>query len=266
MTHAAPPHPLPRKANLGCGFDLREGFLNVDFQEFHHPDLVADVTDLSDLPSGHFEHIVAQDVLEHLERDLVPRALAEWSRLLASDGVLELRVPSLCHLLELLCRPDHRSADAAASILHLVYGTQAYSGDYHQSGFTIELLTSHLADVGLMVCRAAIRDEWLFEISARKTHALERDDDFIHYSYVTILGRPVDPAGLQYALHLLNTASVSRDGFVALLESSDEKRFINRYPRYLLPYRERLTDSVRATRLVNRVVPIARALRRVLVP
>ncbi len=56
----------PDRLNLGCGWDLREGYLNVDVHDFHKPDLVADVTKLDMLPSGRYREIIAQDVLEHL--------------------------------------------------------------------------------------------------------------------------------------------------------------------------------------------------------
>src|SRR6478672_11115968 len=62
------PNAHPRRLNLGCGFDYREGFLNIDLNDFHKPDLVADVRNLHSLPSDFYEELVANDVLEHLER------------------------------------------------------------------------------------------------------------------------------------------------------------------------------------------------------
>jgi predicted SAM-dependent methyltransferase len=53
------------KLNLGCGFDHRAGYLNVDMHPFTNPDLVADVLDLSMLPAATYDEIIAQDVLEH---------------------------------------------------------------------------------------------------------------------------------------------------------------------------------------------------------
>src|SRR5262249_50684916 len=163
---------IPVRLNLGCGYDKRPGFLNVDLQGFHAPDLVADVTTLPELPSSHFELIVAQDVLEHLEQKRVPAALAEWSRLLTHEGVLELRVPSLLDLFVMLAAPEKRSAVEAAEVIHLLYGTQAYAGDYHLSGFTAELLEDVLSKSGLLVCTASLLHGWLFEVRARRTEAL----------------------------------------------------------------------------------------------
>ncbi|MBK7984892.1 MAG: methyltransferase domain-containing protein [Candidatus Competibacteraceae bacterium] len=59
------------------------------------PDLVADVCELTMLPSGYYEEIIAQDVLEHLPRTSTSKALREWNRLLQVGGRLYLRVPSL---------------------------------------------------------------------------------------------------------------------------------------------------------------------------
>src|ERR1700712_1456951 len=123
MTEAAGMPEFPRKANLGCGFDKRPGFLNIDLNDFHDPDLVGDVTSLPDLPSGHFEFILAQDVLEHLERGKAPVALSEWSRLLAPEGLRELRLPSLLDLMQMLALPSNRTPDKAAGIMHLMFGT-----------------------------------------------------------------------------------------------------------------------------------------------
>jgi hypothetical protein len=69
------PRPLPRKLNVGCGYDRREGYLNVDLHAVHKPDLVADVTHLPMLPSESFDEILAQDVLEHFERAKTAPAL-----------------------------------------------------------------------------------------------------------------------------------------------------------------------------------------------
>jgi hypothetical protein len=227
---------VPIRLNLGCGFDKRPGFLNVDQQAFHEPDLVADITALAALPADHFELIVAQDVLEHLERDRVPAALAHWAGLLAPEGVLEVRVPSLLDLLQLLAAPAHRTAEAAAQIIQLVYGTQAYPGDYHQSGFTAAVLDDLLTQAGLRVCDAALLDGWLFQVRARRTAALRDPGELVHQAFFQLLGRPADPVGLAYFVERLRDARLSPEALRAILAESAEAQALARYPRYLVPY------------------------------
>jgi SAM-dependent methyltransferase len=233
------PQPLPRRLNVGCGYDKRPDFLNVDLQAFHEPDLVADATCMPMLPSGYFDEIVAQDVLVHFERHKTDEALAEWARLLAPEGTLHARVPSLLHLLEMLAAPANLEAEAARNIVHLIYGTQAYTGDYHLAGFTATMLERHLAEAGLLVCEAEILHGWLFEVSARKTDRLTQPREVIHHAYFKVLARPADPGGLLSLEPLVATGRLSTEELEAMLAASDEGEFGRQYPVYLLPWQNR---------------------------
>jgi predicted SAM-dependent methyltransferase len=159
---------LFRKLNLGCGYDLRQGYVNVDFQDFHKPDLVGDVRDLPMLPAGYFEEIVAQDVLEHMPRQDTPVALAEWNRLLCIGGLLHLRAPNVIGLAELCLSPERQSIEDQKLLVQCLFGTQAYNGDWHLTGFTEKLLRYYLAEAGFEVLTLLPKDHWLFEATARK--------------------------------------------------------------------------------------------------
>jgi SAM-dependent methyltransferase len=158
------PARFPRRVNLGCGYDKRPGYLNVDLQDFHAPDLVGDVRSLPQLPSGYYDEVVAQDVLEHLARADGPAALAEWRRLLAPNGRLWLRVPDVRALLGWLA--DSEDPDRHRDVMHYLFGTQAYDGDYHLAGYTDVMLCDELHRLGLRRITAELRDEWLWELEA----------------------------------------------------------------------------------------------------
>lgn len=161
-----PPENHPPRLNLGCGFDKREGYLNVDLQDFHDPDLVADIRRLDMLDTGRYEEIIAQDILEHLERDDVPPTLAEWGRLLAPGGRLILRVPDLIGLAKVMARKP--TVQEHEILIRNLYGTQAYTGDYHQSGFTELTLRAQLHDAGFLVRELVAKDEWMFDVVAER--------------------------------------------------------------------------------------------------
>ena len=162
------PSKYPDKLNLGCGWDIRESYLNVDLHDFHKPDLVADVTKLDMLPSGGYSEIIAQDVLEHLPRQSTVEVLREWSRLLRLGGKLELRVPSVIDLAELMKLPENQTISQQELFVQCLFGTQAYTEDCHYTTFTEPLLRHYLAEANMEAETWGMRDGWLFELGARK--------------------------------------------------------------------------------------------------
>jgi SAM-dependent methyltransferase len=179
---------LPRRLNLGCGWDLREGYLNVDFQDFHKPDLVADVRDLEMLPSAWFLEIIAQDILEHLERTEADATLAEWARLLAPGGSLVLRVPDVIGIARLLT--ERRDIETQLILLQNMFGTQAYQGDYHHNGFTEITLRVALANAGFTVASLEHYHDWLFDVVAVRS-ATHVEPDLSELTFMDlVLGAP----------------------------------------------------------------------------
>ena len=233
---------FPRRLNLGCGTDRRDGYVNVDFNAFYKPDLVADVRDLGMLPSAYYEEIVAQDVLEHLPRAATPRALREWNRLLVPGGSLELRVPSIEALMQLFA--ESGTFARHEELAQCLFGTQAYDGDYHHAGFTKVLLEGYLERAGFRVDRLSLRDAWLFDVTARKTgNALDaldaqrstllRIDDherFLDQAYALLLRRPPDEEGRSFFTKALRTGELGRSEVIAIIEGSPEFRALHRDP------------------------------------
>ncbi len=100
------PTPVPTKLNLGCGQFPREGFLNVDVDAAAKADVWLDLANpesLQSFPPGHFEVIVMDHVLEHL--DDVFGVMAAVHRLLTPGGRLEIRVP---HFSRGITHPEHK--------------------------------------------------------------------------------------------------------------------------------------------------------------
>jgi SAM-dependent methyltransferase len=82
---------MNKKLNLGCGTDIKEGWVNLDIADIPGVDVVHNVEDLP-LPfaDNTFEVILCQDILEHV--NLVP-VLRDLHRILVPGGELRLRVP-----------------------------------------------------------------------------------------------------------------------------------------------------------------------------
>lgn len=210
-----------RRLNLGCGFDKRDGYINVDMNDFHAPDVVADVSDLSAFPSDFYEEILAQDVLEHMTRETSEVAFKEWARLLSPTGVLRIRVPSLLGMFSLFGRHPW-TAEAHKVIVQLMFGTQAYTGDFHLSGFTPPMLLEMAEKSGVMLASAWMKDDWLFDLEfVRKRDPT--DEQFIHQLYFSVLGRTADADGFANHLAHLQATGMREITKAAFLKSAEAK-------------------------------------------
>ena len=230
------PSKFPRRLNLGCGFDLRPGYLNVDLQAFHKPDLVADVGKLDLLPADYYEEVLAQDVLEHLPRTSTTKILAHWNRLLAPGGLLRLRVPNAISILKLMTSRENQSVGRQEELIQMLFGTQAYSGDFHFTSFTEVLLRHYLQATGFDVVSISLPDPWNLDATGRKVRsvsardvgdfsdllAIEGDEAFVRECYLVILRRPGDAAGAHFWLSSLTDKKIERTGVIDAMVQSEE--------------------------------------------
>jgi hypothetical protein len=82
------------KLNLGCGFDKKEGFTNIDITKDVNPDVVWDLTKTPyPFKNNSITQIYAKDVLEHIPRDKLLIVLEEWYRISKPNAIWEIIVP-----------------------------------------------------------------------------------------------------------------------------------------------------------------------------
>ena len=82
------------KINLGCGTDLRAGWLNVDILEVEGMDFAWNLEDTPwPWPGDSFEVALMDNVLEHIQVRERTAVLREVSRILEPGGILVLRLP-----------------------------------------------------------------------------------------------------------------------------------------------------------------------------
>lgn len=228
-----------KKLNLGCGLDKREGYINVDINKFHAPDVVADVLNLGFLKKGTFTEIIANDILEHLPRESTKRALLHWAQLLSINGILRLRVPSLLAIANELKQPRNQSLEKQELLLQNLFGTQAYTGDFHFTSFTEMILCEYLRQTGFALTQLELYDGWMFDVVAKKIVDINPsdigeffglldlecgDEEFVNQSYVEILNRTADNEGLSFYVNQLAEGAISRQQLISILSKSQERR------------------------------------------
>lgn len=81
-----------KRLNIGCGRDIKKGYVNLDFVKQPGIDIVHD---LSKFPwpfkDNEFDEIIAIHIIEHLE-DLI-NTIKELSRIAKKGGIIKIQVP-----------------------------------------------------------------------------------------------------------------------------------------------------------------------------
>ncbi len=140
------PLPSPLLLNLGCGNDVKEGYVNIDLYS-DNPDVVGMDIRRLDLPDGSADTILASDVLEHFSHREVDLVLKEWARVLKPEGQIVIQCPSL--RLQMKAYMDGKwDADIAS---YMIFGGQTNPGDYHCIGFDEQSIRKHLEKAGLEI-------------------------------------------------------------------------------------------------------------------
>lgn len=79
---------------IGCGEDVREGFIHVDVRKLSHVDIACNAWELS----SHLlevNHIYSRHMLEHLTNYEADRSLRDWFKALKTFGSIRLIVPNM---------------------------------------------------------------------------------------------------------------------------------------------------------------------------
>lgn len=221
-----------RRLNFGCGYDQRDGYLNVDSDPACQPDVLLVDNDLSVLPKHSFDEVLALDVLEHIPRVQTLGVLLEWADLLVDRGSLVIKTSSIQGVAtQLAADPSFREQ---YGWVHCLFGTQAHPGDFHFTGFTDTTLTVHLLAAGFEVERVWLTDRWLLNAEATKASswsqiATDLADapvgEYVEAIYRSALGRDADPAGVDYLTDELASGRLDRRGALRHLMSSPERLF-----------------------------------------
>ncbi len=142
------PNPLPDRVflNLGCGKDIRDGFINIDLFSDDPRVVYGDVRKL-ELPDNSADLILASDILEHFSHRETQSILNEWARVLKPGGELIIRCPSLRLQVNAYVNGIW-NADVAS---YMIFGGQTNPGDYHCVAFDEQSIKDKLHKSGLIV-------------------------------------------------------------------------------------------------------------------
>jgi SAM-dependent methyltransferase len=157
--------------HVGCGHRRKEhlppGFKTVAWRELRYdinpdvgPDIVGSIVDMAVLPSATVDALYSSHVIEHLYTHEVPKAFAEFRRVLRPDGFAILTCPDLQSIAELvaagrLLEPIYETGAGPIAPIDIMYGLRPAieRGNVfmaHRTGFTAQSLLDLLTGAGFV--------------------------------------------------------------------------------------------------------------------
>jgi len=133
------------KLDIGCGPTPKEGFIGVDRYIQEEGVKKWDMGEIL-YPGFSVAEIYSSHTLEHIGKDRIPYVLKEWYRVLKMEGILHVEVPDLVwcveNWLEYLSNDWH---------MDTIFGNQKHIGEYHKTGFTMDLLKEYVLAAGFTI-------------------------------------------------------------------------------------------------------------------
>ena len=149
---------MNRALNIGCGADVRKSTEDVDWWNVDaDPEvkarfcLRAEEVGKSFLAVT-FDHIEANDILEHVKVDRWRACLNGWVRLLKPGGTMRVQVPDPHAVMQ---RFQEGKIDEA-TLNRVIYGESTGEFDRHYQLISMERLGRAMMDAGLEVTEASI--------------------------------------------------------------------------------------------------------------
>lgn len=158
-----------RILHVGCGtatqMHLPGEFKSAAWREVRldadhdvHPDILASMTDMSPVPDAAVDAIFSSHGVEHLYWHDVPRAFAEFRRVLADDGVFVVTCPDLQAAAAMIAEdklfePAYESPAGTITPFDIVYSYRPFVEKNpqwmaHHCGYTLSTLVAVLRQAG----------------------------------------------------------------------------------------------------------------------
>lgn len=138
------------RLNLGCGNDVRTGYINVDRLPISAPPELFKLGDIQTIDwlteDKTVEEIVALDCLEYLPLAIIPQTLANWANKLVQGGIIKILIPD-CHS---IAKSFTNGQFNLYEFAQMILGTQQ-DGDIRMSVIDTATLIDILHNVGLTV-------------------------------------------------------------------------------------------------------------------
>ena len=134
------------KVNLGCGKDIREGYLNYDCRDLPGVDIVDDIFQL-EKHAPEIEELLVLDVIEHFSMGDQDRLFELFKKCLVPGGKLILKTPDL----QIISVCMVHGMIHPMEVVKRIFGGQDYPENFHKVLYTIPMLGEKCTAFGFKV-------------------------------------------------------------------------------------------------------------------
>ena len=169
---------MKKKLDIGCGNNLKEGYIGVDCQDLPNIDIVCDAWEINKFfANSSIDEIYCRHSLEHYTFAQGVQALAAWYKILKPGSEMHLIVPDLdYHLKQFADKTNwHKTSDWKFNditnlehALGSLFGWQSNDFDIHKSGYNFELLKIKLETAGFTDITRRAMEPWHLYIVCKK--------------------------------------------------------------------------------------------------
>lgn len=156
------------KLNVGCGSDVREGYVNIDLNSKDSRVVLGDVSDLSEYEDESVDEVLALDIVEHFPLKEVEGVLGEWCRVLKRGGVLRLMTPDVDVVMQMFYKKAGSGEISWRRLSEIVYGNQKNDFQFHKVIFSFAWLEEILKGFNMREVRFIKRSNQNMVIEAVK--------------------------------------------------------------------------------------------------
>lgn len=137
------------KLNLGCGNDIQDGYINIDFRQ-RKGVVDHDLTKPLPYKDGSVEEVRAMDIIEHFDKFKVMGIIKDWCRVISPGGLMIIKTPDIKNICERYY-PKAKSGEITWEKLStIIHGGQNYHGNFHEVSFSFEWLSDILSKHGMI--------------------------------------------------------------------------------------------------------------------
>lgn len=133
------------KLNLGCGPDIKEGYVNIDTCPLDSRVIQKDIRNL-DFPSESVDEIYAKDIIEHMSLSDFREAVKNWSKICKSGA--KVFIQTICW--DSIIKAYYANVWDLETVIYMLFAGKNWvdgverQEDFHKSVYSAELINKIL--------------------------------------------------------------------------------------------------------------------------